>query len=83
MQGWLDAPASNWGWILVGNEDGTSTAVRFHSKEATTASNRPMLEITFVPEPARGALTAALALFVLRGVRARPRRWNQREKYLT
>src|SRR5579884_3474559 len=51
VQGWLADPASNFGWMLIGNETTRGTAVRFDTREAS-AANRPALAITFtVPEP--------------------------------
>jgi len=49
VQGWLDAPAGNFGWIVVGNESQTTTAKRFGSGEETTASSRPRLVLEFEP----------------------------------
>lgn len=47
VQGWLDDPASNFGWILVGNEGANGTAKRFDAKENSSASARPQLTIVF------------------------------------
>jgi hypothetical protein len=47
VQQWLDQPASNFGWILVGNESRASTAKRFDSREAQPATSRPSLTIEF------------------------------------
>ena len=56
VQAWLDDPASNFGWILVGNEDQPRTIKRFDSKENPDAANRPRLTVEFsastpTPEP--------------------------------
>lgn len=41
---WLSDPASNFGWMLVGDESGTlRTGRRFRSSETTLATNRPKL----------------------------------------
>jgi hypothetical protein len=48
IQGWLDSPAGNFGWILRGNESASSTSKRFGSGEAGPA-NRPKLTIDFDP----------------------------------
>ena len=53
VQGWLDAPAANFGWILIGNETGSRTSKRFDSRENATAANRPALQVDFTP-PAVG-----------------------------
>lgn len=57
VQGWVDAPASNFGWILIqdlvsapplGDPEGAfGTARRFDSREGTVAV-QPRLEVTFV-----------------------------------
>jgi hypothetical protein len=52
-QSWLDDPARNFGWILVGNEDAAQTVKRFDSGEHQNAGARPVLEIEF--EPAKAA----------------------------
>jgi hypothetical protein len=44
VQSWLDAPASNFGWVLIGNESTTCTARRFGSKDQGTA---PQLIINY------------------------------------
>ena len=49
IQGWLDAPSTNFGWLLLGNESVARTAKRFDSKESPTAGNRPTLTITYDP----------------------------------
>ncbi len=47
VQGWLNNPASNHGWILKGPE-GLRSAKRFNSRENTSAATRPALVIGFV-----------------------------------
>jgi hypothetical protein len=47
VQHWLDAPAANHGWILVGGEDRSSTAKRFDSREAAEPTARPRLVVEF------------------------------------
>ena len=51
VQGFLDTPADNHGWILIGPNEGTTTrtAKRFDSKDHPTPANRPMLTITYQP----------------------------------
>lgn len=46
-QGWVENPATNFGWILIGNEASISTTKRFDSRENPLASVRPMLTIEF------------------------------------
>lgn len=54
VQSWLNNPATNFGWVLIGNESGDGTAKRFNSRHHPTLSTRPALTITYtaVPEPA-------------------------------
>jgi hypothetical protein len=49
VQAWLDEPASNDGWILIGGEDAASTAKRFSSREAGREGEGPRLVIDYVP----------------------------------
>jgi hypothetical protein len=49
VQAWLDSPASDFGWILVGGEGTGSNARRFDSHEHPTASVRPRLTIQYTP----------------------------------
>lgn len=49
VQSWLDAPADNFGWILVGNEGGLATAKRFNSRENEAVDTRPQLTIVYQP----------------------------------
>jgi len=59
VQGWLDNPGSNYGWIILGNETQISSAKRFNTHEYATASERPTLTIehyTPIPEPTTIAL---------------------------
>ncbi len=51
LQHWLDNPGSNYGWMLLGNEGGYPTAKRFDSRENPDLNVRPVLTISYVPEP--------------------------------
>ncbi len=51
VQSWLDSPATNFGWILIGNEATMTTAKRFDSRENPTAANRPRLTIYYTTGP--------------------------------
>jgi spore coat protein A len=55
VQGWLDTPATNFGWILIGNEGSNKTAKRFDSRENNDADNWPRLTVTFDPPAVDGA----------------------------
>lgn len=45
VQAWLDNPATNFGWIAIGDE--TQTAKRYSSREHATSASRPELTIDF------------------------------------
>jgi hypothetical protein len=47
VQRWLDEPATNHGWIVIGDEAAPSTAKRFGARESTDAAEQPVLEIEF------------------------------------
>jgi len=75
VQGWLDNPASNFGWAIVNaNETSTATMKAFYSRQATLNNGGlgseidptwlPRLTVTYVPEPATAALLALAGLLV-------------------
>jgi hypothetical protein len=70
VQSWIDDPAANFGWTVIGVEDAGGTAFRFGSREAAVAF-RPVLtiEVTPIPEPTTWALLGAGLLLVLARVR--------------
>ena len=47
VQSWLDDPASNHGWILIGNEAASATVKRFDSRENADPTARPVLVVDF------------------------------------
>jgi hypothetical protein len=47
VQSWVDSPASNFGWIVIGDESTFATAKRFDSRENATAANRPRLTVYY------------------------------------
>ena len=53
VQNWLDVPANNFGWFLIGNETTNGTARRFGSKDQGTA---PVLNVTYT---CTGTVTAS------------------------
>lgn len=55
VQTWLDNPAGNFGWAVIGFESGRKTAKRFDSHENATVGNRPQLTITYNPPVITGA----------------------------
>lgn len=48
VQGWLNTPATNNGWILIGNESATCNARRIGSKESGVD---PVLSVTYCENP--------------------------------
>lgn len=47
VQSWLDTPANNFGWILLGNEAASLTAKRFDTKENPIPADQPFLTVTY------------------------------------
>jgi hypothetical protein len=72
IQNWIDAPATNAGWMIVGVEPGTSTVKRFVSSEGDPAF-APKLTLTVVPVPEPETYALFAAGLVLLGVAARRR----------
>jgi hypothetical protein len=58
VQSWVNAPASNYGWIVIGDEAVTKTAKRFASKNNTNNLLQPQLTITYL-----GPVPVTLAAF--------------------
>jgi hypothetical protein len=50
VQQWLDQPASNFGWIIIGNESRSATSKRFDSREILDGK-APGLEVMFTLAP--------------------------------
>ena len=51
VQGWLDNSASNFGWILRGDESQPGTARRIDSRELSDPTLRPSLIVTYTDPP--------------------------------
>jgi hypothetical protein len=49
VQRWLDEPATNYGWLIQGNEAASQTVKGFDSREHSVAANRPELIVEFSP----------------------------------
>jgi len=47
VSAWIDAPESNFGWIVIGDESTTSTAIRFYSRENLELDFRPTLRLFY------------------------------------
>jgi len=56
-QMWLDTPASNHGWIMLGDETDIRSSKRFSSRTNPTLNQRPELIVDFTP-PGGGTLGA-------------------------
>ncbi|HEY3372405.1 MAG TPA: DNRLRE domain-containing protein [Prolixibacteraceae bacterium] len=48
VQKWVDAPTSNFGWCLTGNEVYPQTTKRFASREIATVASRPFLTTVYL-----------------------------------
>jgi len=51
VQGWLDDPANNFGWLVLGDESTEQTTKRFNSVQNANEETRPRLTIQFSPTP--------------------------------
>ena len=60
VQQWVNNPASNFGWILTGNESSAPSAKQFDTQANTNAADRPVLTVEYNP-PAAGSLAIALS----------------------
>jgi spore coat protein A len=58
VQGWLDTPATNHGWMLRAPAAAAGEAKRFASRNNTDSTVRPRLSITFTPPLPTGACCA-------------------------
>ena len=47
VESWIDDPATNHGFIVIGNEASPQTARKFYSHESTFVAGRPMLSVTY------------------------------------
>ena len=64
VQGWLDDPATNHGWLVMGNESSGGTSKRFASRNAADETKRPVLAIEY-SVPSGVPATTPLGLAVL------------------
>lgn len=51
VQAWLDSSATNFGWLLLGNETRAQTTKRFDTRENANQATRPALIIEYVLAP--------------------------------
>jgi len=71
VQGWINKPSTNDGWIVIGDESTAQSAREFASIAIGNSSLEPSLTITYttaVPEPASVLLIALLGLGALKAV---------------
>jgi hypothetical protein len=61
VQAWINAPASNNGWVLLGDEAVQGSAKRFAAREAADPGQRPQLTVTYT-----GPIPVTLAHFTAR-----------------
>ncbi|MDP1675762.1 MAG: DNRLRE domain-containing protein [Bacteroidota bacterium] len=64
VKAWVSAPATNFGWILIGNES-VKSSKRFDSREIATAANRPQLIIQYTTSSLVKQVSSAPKLFSL------------------
>jgi hypothetical protein len=60
VQSWLDDPSSNFGWVLLGDEDLASTAKRWDSRENPDETRRPLLTVHYERRPGSACRDAGL-----------------------
>jgi hypothetical protein len=55
VQGWLDLPLANFGWILVNEDEINATTFRaYYSRDTATVAYHPELQISYTPPPTAG-----------------------------
>ena len=68
VQGWLDDPSGNFGWIVIGDESPQVTVKRFDTKDGPAPEVWPMLTIEFeAPVEPPDCATVCQALFECEG----------------
>jgi spore coat protein A len=49
VQGWVNTPTTNFGWVVRGKETGPGNALKqFESRQSTDPTRRPKLEVTYL-----------------------------------
>ena len=66
VQGFLDAPGANFGWLMRGDEMNPSSGKRFWTREVADAALRPTLTVTYIPTPGTLAPMLGVAAVVSR-----------------
>ena len=62
---WLANDGDNHGWLLLGDESRTATAVQFDSRSNPNDDSRPVLRIDYTPVPEPGSTLLAAALTMM------------------
>jgi hypothetical protein len=57
VESWLTTPADNHGWIIIGDESASSTAIRFFSRENAEFDSRPLLRLYYQGTSSAPSLT--------------------------
>lgn len=52
VQAWVNSPAQNYGWVMVGNEATLESAKRFESRESGDVTRHPTITVTYSPPTA-------------------------------
>jgi hypothetical protein len=65
LQGWLNAPATNFGWMIRASEGDIRTAKRFDSRQSTVPGTQPLLRINFTSVPEPGMIAATMMLLLI------------------
>lgn len=65
VKAWVDAPAGNFGWIMIGDEVTLQNAKRFSSRQSSVPSVRPSLTIDYTPPPEADAAEVPLPAWAL------------------
>ncbi len=55
VQAWVDSPAANFGWVVIGDESGSGTSKRFDTRENPAPGQQPMLTVDFTAPGDPGA----------------------------
>ena len=85
VQGWLNNPATNFGWALRGNEGLAQSAKSFATKESPTAGLRPVLTIDFTsatPPPPSGQFPLPIGNRKVPALKSSPRTQRVRRRWL-
>jgi hypothetical protein len=56
VQGWLDDPSTNYGWLIFTNEGNFPSAKRFDTRENPAPGDRPQLTIRYSPPGSAGSV---------------------------